>query len=216
MSNHARPAVQPRTHRTRKKLMTALDTLLRHHEFEQIAVSDIAAEAKVAVGTVYSHFKDKDAFLAELLHQRKKTIQARLDAVDAGDMESRLQSAGGLRPALELAARSAFEQIRDDAHIIRAVHTHARLNPDLVDTEWEEITNRAFLGSQALVNAFSDEIRRTDKAAAARMLNYFFTVIFLRIALLPHHGMMTVHAPTDEDLVGEAADMAYAYLTLPD
>lgn len=42
-------------------------------------MNDIAARAGVAVGTVYNHFKDRDALLAALLEDRRSALLAALD-----------------------------------------------------------------------------------------------------------------------------------------
>jgi AcrR family transcriptional regulator len=42
-------------------------------------LTDIAAGAGVAVGTVYNHFKDRDAILAALLHERRSGMLAIMD-----------------------------------------------------------------------------------------------------------------------------------------
>ena len=42
-------------------------------------MNDIAAKAGVAVGTLYNHFKDRDALLAALLETRRAELLARMD-----------------------------------------------------------------------------------------------------------------------------------------
>jgi len=42
-------------------------------------MNDIAARAGVAVGTLYNHFKDRDALLAELLEARRSGLLAVMD-----------------------------------------------------------------------------------------------------------------------------------------
>jgi AcrR family transcriptional regulator len=42
-------------------------------------MEDIAARAGVAVGTLYNHFHDRDALLAELIASRRRDLAARLD-----------------------------------------------------------------------------------------------------------------------------------------
>ncbi len=215
MSNRTKPALQPRTLRTRAKLIEALESLLHTHEFEQISVADIAAQAHVSVGSVYSHFKDKDAFLEELLLRRKATIETRLRQSEATDLVAVLRAQGDLHAALLLVSQSTFEQIRTDAHIIRATHSYARLHPEFIDADWQAFADRSFSGVRQLIEAYTSDIRRADIEATARMINYFFSVIFIRTALFPRGTLLTSHTPDDETLVREAADMAYGYLIQP-
>jgi len=212
LSDRTKPALQPRTLRTRANLIDALEKLLKTREFEQISVADIAAKAGVSVGSVYSHFKDKDAFLEELLLRRKATIEERLLQSEATDMTAVLKAQGDLHTALLLVSRSAFEQVRMDAHIIRATHTYARLNPEFIDEDWQAFADRSFSSLRLVLDIYADQITRPDMEEAAKMINYFFSVIFVRTALFQHGTLFTSHAPSDEALVREAADMAYGYL----
>jgi AcrR family transcriptional regulator len=60
-------------------------------------MNDIAAKAGVAVGTLYNHFKDRDALLLALITQRRADLLARMDAFldqpSSGDFRTDL---GGL------------------------------------------------------------------------------------------------------------------------
>jgi len=49
------------------------------------SMADVAAQAGVAVGTLYNHFSDRDALLGALLESRRRQVMARLDAaLEAG------------------------------------------------------------------------------------------------------------------------------------
>ena len=54
---------QKRAARTREKILAALEQLLESKEFEAISIADIARQGEVAVGSIYSHFEDKEALL---------------------------------------------------------------------------------------------------------------------------------------------------------
>ena len=62
----AKPALQTRSQQTRDKLVAALERLLRDKAFENISVAEIAREAGVSVGAVYTRFENKDAFIPVL------------------------------------------------------------------------------------------------------------------------------------------------------
>ena len=63
-------AQQKRAIATREKILDGLEVLLERREFEMISIAELANEAGVAVGSVYSHFKDKDALLPALLDRQ--------------------------------------------------------------------------------------------------------------------------------------------------
>jgi len=61
--NNALPAVQDRSRRTRDRLLDAAEALLAGGGPEAATVPAIARRARVAVGSVYRRFPDKDAVL---------------------------------------------------------------------------------------------------------------------------------------------------------
>ncbi|MFK7894865.1 MAG: TetR/AcrR family transcriptional regulator [Myxococcota bacterium] len=62
-----RPPQQARSRRTREKLVAAAIQCFERHGFEETTTAMIAAEAGVAVGTVYNYFRDKRELILELL-----------------------------------------------------------------------------------------------------------------------------------------------------
>ena len=91
MSNSfARPAIQARSIKTQKKLMDALEGLLRKKDFDAISVPDLAAEAGVAVGTVYRRFENKEALIPLLfeLWKARSALQMETAAVEADEVAS--------------------------------------------------------------------------------------------------------------------------------
>ena len=60
-------AVQARTLITRAKLLDAAQELVSKSNYESLRVEEIVLKAGVAKGTFFSHFKDKDALLDQLL-----------------------------------------------------------------------------------------------------------------------------------------------------
>ena len=204
---------QSRAIRTRENLMAALERLLRDREFETISVQDIAKEANVAVGSVYSHFKDKNAFLAALLDNWQAHVEAQLEVSEAQDTAAALSAFPSLEAALLDITKQVHRQIVENGHVLRAVHTYTRLHPDQGDEDWQSLIARSFAPMAALFDAFSDEITVADTAQATRMLGYFFNTIFLRKALMPQDTLTEALAFDDETLVHEAAMMVYGYLT---
>lgn len=204
---------QARAVRTRAKLMSALERLLREQEFENISVQDIAREAKVAVGSVYSHFKDKNAFLEALLTYWQEQVEAQLEFAEAQDTRAAFAEIGSLRGSLLEATKSVHAQIRENGHILRAVHTYARLHPEADDTDWQSLIVRSFATITDLFEIYADEITVKDLDLATRMLGVFFNTIFIRAALMPQDTLLDVARIDDETMIAEVTDMAYGYLT---
>ena len=205
---------QSRAIRTREKLMAALERLLRSQEFEMISVQDIAKEAGVAVGSVYSHFKDKTAFLEALLAYWREQVTARLKTAEEQDAAAAFRAMGSLRTALFEITRAVHAQTLENAHILRAVHTYARLHPDLKEDDWAALVVRSFQPIADLLTIYEDEISIKDHTRATSMLGVFFNTIFIRAALMPSDALIEAANLDDESLIEEVTDMALAYLTL--
>lgn len=205
---------QARAVRTRESLLSALERLLRTHEFELISVQDIAREAGVAVGSVYSHFKDKTAFLAALLEYWRDQVVAQLEASESQDLRTEFRSIGDLRVALFEATKAVHAQTRENGHILRAVHTYTRLHPELSDDDWVGLVVRSFAPIEVLFDVFSDQITIRDPDLGARMLGVFFNTIFIRAALMPQDTLLDAARIDDDTMIHEVTDMVFAYLTM--
>ena len=210
-----KPPQQTRAIRTREKLMAALERLLRTQEFETISVQDIAKEAGVAVGSVYSHFKDKTAFLEALLAYWRAQVGARLETAEAQDTDAAFRAMGSLRTALFEVTKAVHIQTVENGHILRAVHTYARLHPDLEEDDWAALVVRSFQPIADLLRIYEADITIKDQARATSMLGVFFNTIFIRAALMPSDALIEAADLDDETMIEEVTDMALGYLTLP-
>ncbi|MEL7032852.1 MAG: TetR/AcrR family transcriptional regulator [Pseudomonadota bacterium] len=206
---------QDRAIRTREKLMSALERLLRVQEFENISVQDIAREAGVAVGSVYSHFKDKTAFLEALLAFWRAQVESQLDIAEAQDTRAAFAAMGSLKVALREATKAVYLQTKDSGHILRAVHTYARLHPEAEDDDWQALVVRSFAPISELFEVYDDDITLSDADLGTRMLGVFFNTIFIRTALMPQDTLLDAAGIDSETMIQEVTDMAYGYLTQP-
>lgn len=63
----------------RERIIEAGLSLLRNHDHTQIQMKDVAAEAGVALGTVYRYFQSKDHLFAEVLAHWASRLQTNVD-----------------------------------------------------------------------------------------------------------------------------------------
>lgn len=70
---------------TRDAILDAAASLLSADDAAHVRMEDIAARAGIAVGTLYNHFQDRGALVAELLAARHRDLAAALDAVASGE-----------------------------------------------------------------------------------------------------------------------------------
>ncbi len=68
---------------TCEAILAAAEETLAERGVEDAGMVEIAARAGVSVGTLYNHFKDREALLTELLALRRAELVARIDAAVA-------------------------------------------------------------------------------------------------------------------------------------
>lgn len=65
---------------TAAAILDAAEELFAEKGLANAHMNDIASRVGVAVGTLYNHFKDRDALLVALLEARRRNLLARMDA----------------------------------------------------------------------------------------------------------------------------------------
>jgi AcrR family transcriptional regulator len=93
---------------TQRAILEAAEQVFGESGLGRARMEDIAARAGVSVGTVYNHFEDRDALLAELIVTRRQDLLARLDAVLASTEKD------GFGAQLEQFVRAVLEHF--DSH----------------------------------------------------------------------------------------------------
>lgn len=84
-ATHAEPAAAPQKLRdrlreaTNEAILQSAEKVFAAHGRHAARMESIAAGAGVAVGTLYNHFKDRDALFGELVLARRAEMLARLD-----------------------------------------------------------------------------------------------------------------------------------------
>jgi AcrR family transcriptional regulator len=122
---------QCRGHETRARLVDACLRLVEDRPFEQISISEIAAEAGMSVGNFYRRFRSKEAILPDLFdayEERYAAFAAKMRRVeDFGhpDLDTRVRAL----------VHHAMELFRENRGLIRSLNLFSRLHPDLVPPE---------------------------------------------------------------------------------
>jgi AcrR family transcriptional regulator len=207
------PTHQSRSRATRQKIVQALETLLKSKPFDQLSVVEIAAEAGVAVGTVYQRFKNKEALLPVLL----EIYQGRIEQWMQKDGRIELGEDDTLHTALRKVFRKSWTIFRREAHLLRAVHLHVRMNPELADDEpWQEFERLSSESIRQLIGLFAAEVKRTDMATYSAFSAYFFNAIMIEKGLYGDEPPGTLFKPKGNRFADQCADMLYGYLTTKD
>lgn len=74
--------IQPRTLKTRARLIEAATDIVAESNFTELRVEEVVRRAGVAKGTFFAHFKDKDALLDRMIGE---IIDQHLDQISAQD-----------------------------------------------------------------------------------------------------------------------------------
>ena len=69
---------------TRERILEAASRLFREHGIAAVGLAKIMAEAKLTVGTFYTHFKSKEALLQEALLRSLQARHGELERVVKG------------------------------------------------------------------------------------------------------------------------------------
>lgn len=193
--------------------MAALERLLRKKDFDDIGIAELAAEAGVAVGTVYRRFENKEALvplLFDLWHERSQAQLAHA-AIEASTLAT-----ADLRSLLREQMRAAHRFIRAQAHILRAVYLQGRLKPHLIGDDWKALWQAARKGNLAFLQLVSDRIARRDLERAADTMIYLANTALVEKALFGDDGAGFVMTLDGDAFADEIADVVYGYLVLPE
>ena len=193
--------------------MAALERLLRKKDFDDIGIAELAAEAGVAVGTVYRRFENKEALVPLLfdLWQARSHTQSAHATIEA-DTRAKMD----LRLLLRQQMRAAHRFILEQAHILRAVYLQGRLKPHLIGDDWKALWHEARKGNLAFLQLVSDHIAKRDLERAADTMIYLANTALVEKALFGDDGAGYVMALDGDAFADEIADVIYGYLVLPE
>ncbi|HCR66309.1 MAG: hypothetical protein CMH90_08760 [Oceanicaulis sp.] len=208
----AKPALQTRSQQTRDRLVAALERLLRDKAFENISVAEIAREAGVSVGAVYTRFENKDAFIPVLFELYKARLD---DHKSEQHAEAQSDDDESLRGVLRRTLRVGAQFMAREAHLMRAAHLYAHTRPDLIGDGWEAISEAGRQSVGALYDHFASEITQSDRTIAVETLTYFLNTALIEAGLYPDLGPPAPRGLSLEALAEELADFAWGYLTAP-
>src|SRR3984885_7387698 len=78
----------------RNAILDAAEAVFAERGFHGARIQDIAERARIAVGTVYNHFEDKDDVLGALLDQRSEEMGSQLQPAreDRGPFPAQLRA----------------------------------------------------------------------------------------------------------------------------
>ena len=108
-------------------------------------MQEIAEEAGVAKGTIYLHFKDKEALFEELIRTAIVPLVTRLGAPPA--------AGGSVRDMIESFAHTFIQEVASTKRgdIVRLIVAEGPRFPNVADFYYREVVSRGLSGMRALI-----------------------------------------------------------------
>ncbi len=180
-------------------LEAALDEFVARG-FAATRLDDVARRAGVAKGTIYLHFKDKEALFQELIRAALVPLIGRLAAPPP--------AGGSVRAALEGFARTFAQEVvttrRGD--IVRLIVAEGARFPAIADFYYREVVSRGLAGMRALIELgiASGEIRQQGLTRFPQI------VVAPAIVAVIWQGLFGRHSPLDAtEMLGVHLDLIF-------
>ena len=109
---------------------------------------------------------------------------------------------------------TAWSLLEKEAPLIREAHVYARLRPDLVGDDWDELIGVSVQSYVKVLDAFADELTITDRDAAARMVFYLMNTGLAEYGLYRDNGPGAALKMDDRDFRQAIARSILGYLKL--
>jgi AcrR family transcriptional regulator len=155
--------------------------------FAATRLDDVAKRAGVAKGTIYLHFKDKEALFQELIRTALVPLISRLAAPPP--------AGGSVRAALERFAQTFAQEVvttrRGD--IVRLIVAEGARFPSVADFYYREVVSRGMAGMRALIELGVARGEIPNEALA----RFPQIVVAPAIVAVIWQGLFGQHAPLD-------------------
>ncbi len=163
--------------------------------FTATRLDDVAKRAGVAKGTIYLHFKDKEALFEELIRTAIVPLIGRLAAPPS--------PSGSIRDALEGFAKNFIQEVATTRRgdIIRLIVAEGPRFPAIADFYYREVVSRGLAAMRALIEigVARGEIRSPELArfpqivVAPAIIAVIWKSLFDRHSPLDANEMLRVH-----------------------
>lgn len=203
-------AQQERSRQAERKLVCSLTALLANRPYEHISVPEIAAQAGVAVGSVYRRFPSKERLLLHAANELvRTTLMPGLERTARREGWERLGGRAVLGRYLAFVARS----FRRHRSLLRTASMVSRLDVDPELTRAVAMANGiAHARIRQLLLARGSECRHTSPKDAVDLGILFASAALRELVLFQQPVSSLVRQGPTSHLVEELADAVWAYL----
>jgi AcrR family transcriptional regulator len=163
--------------------------------FAAARLDDVARRADVAKGTIYLHFKDKEALFQELVRTMLSPLVMTLEQLRASDVPIRIV----LERFADLFVREIYGTRRRD--VARLVITEGARFPAIAEFYYREVVERGIAAMRAMIEravgrgelSHAALARFPQLVVAPGLVAILWVGLFDRFAHLDVAGMMRVH-----------------------
>ena len=189
----------------RAAILTAALDEFSARGFAAARLDDVARRADVAKGTIYLHFKDKEALFQELVRTMLSPLVMTLEQLRASDVPIRIV----LERFADLFVREIYGTRRRD--VARLVITEGARFPSIAEFYYREVVERGIAAMRAMIEraVARGELRHAALArfpqlvVAPGLVAILWVGLFDRFAHLDVAGMMRAHI---EILLGSGSE----------
>ncbi len=154
---------QERSRRTMRRLMAAAEEVIAERGVGGLTIGEVARRAGTAVGTIYTRFPDKDAFLRTLHDQFFARASVTADAAFDPSRRRNLP----VRDLLAGCVRLLVRNYRARRELLRALLLYARTHDDgAFQTRAERLNLRFLARLKVLILSHRSEMRHPDPERA--------------------------------------------------
>ncbi|MBX3381069.1 MAG: TetR/AcrR family transcriptional regulator [Phycisphaeraceae bacterium] len=199
---------QQRSRETRRRILTAANTLLRTRPFGTLSVQEIATAAGCSIGAFYGRFRGKDDLLAPLLDRHNRSILRGLRWAKAAPG----WQAMSLEERLEWITRMTVWTFRSRRWLIRALAMYVRQDSEHVtgiDHGWRAGFARC---ARSLLIDFGDQIAHADRDGAIDFALFLISTLCRERVLFGELSEREWVIEGDDALVSEVSRAACSYL----
>ncbi len=155
--------------------------------FAATRLDDVAKRAGVAKGTIYLHFKDKEALFQELVRTALVPV--------VGNLMTAPAAGGSVREILERFAETFVRDVAETKRgdVVRLIMAEGRRFPSLADFYYHEVVSR---GLAAMSRLIENGVARGE-IRDARLADFPQIVIAPAMVAVMWQGLFGRHAPLD-------------------
>jgi len=192
-----------------ERVLHAARELLNEKSVAQLNMSEVADRAGVAVGTVYTRFKDREALLQELFRR----FQAERDEALEGSFSLNRWRGQTLKDAVGGVIAITVTHFTESRGLVAAFTEHLRQHPEMLTPEFRERSTHLYNRVCEIFLIFKSEISHPNAEAAVRFAYLTVTSTCQSYFVYPNDSHPTSVRKMGVDLCESLSDAVYSYLT---